>query len=442
MTSLDFEYGSHTVQSLVHLYAAGQLNLEPGFQRNSVWSMKDRRSLIESMCQNFPIPSIFLYKSTDGGRLKYVVIDGKQRIESVLTFQGARGFRGERFAALIEADPSRGPEPLDWSMLCRRGLEHRVMGYKVQTVEVSGDFSDIVELFVRINSTGKRLTTAERRHAKYYDSAFLRHAGALAERRKQFFRAGGVLSAGQIARMKHVELVSELMASIVQRGLINKKSALDGVIAGKTVAPRALTRAASELTTTLNRVGRMFPKLRETRFRNSAEFYSLAMLIWKLESQAAVLTDLRRNEQAEFMLRELSNGVDAVREQVRRARGARPEQQTYANYLLTIQGDTDSLATRQRREALLESLLGGIFEKKDEKRLFTAEQRRILWNQDGPRECTKCGDTLSWSNFTVDHVRPHSRGGATALHNAALLCRPCNSRKGNRLASARTRRAA
>ena len=37
-----------------------------------------------------------------------------------------------------------------------------------------------------------------------------------------------------------------------------------------------------------------------------------------------------------------------------------------------------------------------------------------------------------WSNFTIDHVKPHSRGGRTVMSNAALRCRRCNSRKGNR----------
>lgn len=57
-----------------------------------------------------------------------------------------------------------------------------VMGYKIQTVEVSGDLSEIIDLFVRINSTGKRLTGAEKRHARFYRSEFLRQAEKVARR--------------------------------------------------------------------------------------------------------------------------------------------------------------------------------------------------------------------------------------------------------------------
>ena len=97
------------------------------------------------------------------------------------------------------------------------------MGYKFQTVEITGDLADIIVLFVRINSTGKRLTGAEKRHARFFRSEFLKQAGHLAERKKRFFLDNRILSVGQVSRMKHVELVCEFMASIQAKGLINKK---------------------------------------------------------------------------------------------------------------------------------------------------------------------------------------------------------------------------
>jgi hypothetical protein len=436
---LSFEYGSKTLQEFIHLYDNGQLNLEPGFQRNSVWTTNDRRKLIESVCTSRPVPSVFLYRSKDKhGRLKYDVIDGKQRLESVLFFTGASGFRGDRFDVLFALPGAAESEWYDWRWLQKKGHESLVTGYKVQTVEVSGDLADIIDLFVRINSTGKRLTNAEKRHAKYYHSAFLRLAGRIAERRRQFFLENRVMSAGLISRMKHVEFVSELMASILSRGPINKKTALDSIIGGQTLPMRDLARSEHEFTHTLNRLMKMFPRLRETRFKNSVDLYTLFMLMWDLDQNGAILTDRKRNRQAEQLLIWLSGGVDAVRDQIRKAKGAQPDQQMFADYVLTIQGDTDSLATRQRRAALVRQLLGGIFERKDEKRGFTAEQRRLIWNIDVDKRCRGCNDRLSWTNFTIDHVKPHSLGGRSSRQNAALLCRSCNSRKGNR----RTRRRA
>jgi hypothetical protein len=356
----------------------------------------------------------------------------------MLTFQGAKGFRGERFSVAMQLPGAAKAEDFDWRRLRHRGHEHLLMAYKIQTVEVSGDLADIINLFVLINSTGKRLTGAEKRHAKYYHSTFLRQAGRLAEQRREFILRNRIMSVGQLRRMKHVELVSELLASILAGNLLNKKSALNSIIGGQTMTPRQLKSASSQFTRTLNRLSRMFPKLKETRLRNSADLYSLFMYVWALEQRGAILTNHRRNGQAQDLLIWLSSGVDQVRAQQRKAEGARPDQRMFADYVLTVQGDTDSFATRKRRELVLDQLLGGIFERKDEKRGFTLEQRRLLWNSDQEKKCRSCRKKLTWSNFTVDHIRPHSKGGRTSLKNAALLCGSCNSRKGNR----RRRRAA
>lgn len=64
MKVLDFISGSKDVRDFVSLFNEGRLNLEPGFQRQSVWTTNDRKTLIKSVIQNYPIPSVFLYKSS------------------------------------------------------------------------------------------------------------------------------------------------------------------------------------------------------------------------------------------------------------------------------------------------------------------------------------------------------------------------------------------
>ncbi|MFO7535275.1 MAG: DUF262 domain-containing protein [Kiritimatiellia bacterium] len=433
MHSLDFDYGDKTINEFVLLFNNGQLNLEPGFQRDSVWSGSDRQKLIESILQKYPIPSVFLYRQEENGKLSYDVIDGKQRLETVLMYQGAGYFRRNRFAVKQRLGNDEDVEEWDWKKIQKRGRENLLMGYKFQTVEIRGDLSDIITLFVRINSTGKRLTGAERRHAKFFSSPFLRQAGILAEKKKQYFEQNRILSSGQVSRMKHVELVCELMASIVEKGLINKKNALDGIIGGQSVDPRALRRALQETTRILNLLKKMFPDLRKTRFANSVDFYSLFYLIWEMDQEGSILTDAKRNKQAQKLMVWLSSGVDSVRQQQRKAEGANSDQRLFADYLLTVQGDTDSRATRQRRSEILRKVLGGLFEKKDAQRGFSIEQRRLLWHSDDRKRCPTCHEALSWSNFTIDHIKPHALGGKSALSNAALMCRSCNSRKGKRL---------
>src|SRR5947208_8270515 len=86
--SMSHRLGDKTITDIINLYEDDLLNLETGFQRQSVWSDRDRAKLIDSILRNYPLPAIFLYRREEDGRIIYDVIDGKQRIESILMFIG------------------------------------------------------------------------------------------------------------------------------------------------------------------------------------------------------------------------------------------------------------------------------------------------------------------------------------------------------------------
>lgn len=433
MRAIEFTYGSKDVQDFMSLYSENRLNLEPGFQRQSVWSPNDRKKLILSIIQNYPVPSVFLYKTVDErGRLKFDVLDGKQRLESILMFAGLGKFRRDKYEIKTSLETDSDPDYWDWNSLKKYGHEHRITGYRIQTVEVSGELSDIIDLFVRINSTGKRLTSQEKRHAKFYSSSFLKAAGQLGNRYLSFFHENRIMTHGLTSRMKHVELICELMASIHTQQLLNKKTALDKIISGEVIQQKNLLKCKSDFIKTINLIKKIFPNLKSTRFAFSAEFYSLFMMVWQFDRDKLILTDIKRNRQAQKLLEWLSNGVDELRAQISKAKGAAPEQQIFARYLFTTRGDSDSSATRNRRAEVLIQLFGGLFEKKDQQRIFNKEQRRLLWNSESSKNCTSCGTTLTWENFTIDHIKPHALGGPSVLTNAALMCQSCNSKKGKR----------
>jgi hypothetical protein len=432
LQQLSPDFSERSIDQLLLSFRNGQINLTPGFQRKSVWTLPDRRRLVQSLVEGYPLPSIFLYQRDFNGKLIYDVIDGKQRLETIFMFMGQGRFRRDRFETRL--DLGDGWDWFDWKSIQRYypRLVASINAYKIQTVEIRGELPKIIDLFVRINSTGKRLTSGERRHATFYDSPFLKAAERLVEKFEKYLRNEKILSQAQIDRMKGVELFSELLMSVQNGGPINKKTSLDRAIGNDTVNGNTLHRIVGEVSTTLRIVKRLFPNLRETRFRNSAEFYSLFLLIWEMNKEKFVLTDRKRNTIAFSMLRKLSTEVDQLREQLRKAKPGKVQQRLYQDYLLTVQGDTDSSATRDRRRNLLKGVLWSIFERKDEKRTFTIGQRRILWNTEHLQICPRCRKPLHWQDISVDHVRAHTRGGRTNLANAQLMHRRCNSSKGSR----------
>lgn len=427
-------FGEHTINELSLMFRNHQINLEPGFQRRSVWTWNDRRRLIQSIVTSYPVPNIFLYRRSRNGRLVYDVIDGKQRLEAIFMFTRLGRFKRDWFD--VKLDVGEGLDWYNWQELRRHFPDHRAAfeSYKIPTVEVTGELADIVDLFVRINSTGKRLTSGEKRHARFYKSPFLKEADHLVARFRRYLEDTRILSAGQIERMKGTELFAEILMSIHQGSPINKKTSLDRAIGNDSVNGNTLSRLSREFTRAIRLVRRMFPVLKQVRMRNSTEFYSLVLLVWEIDHAGFVLSDRRRNRIAFELLKQLSLGVDALREQLRKARPARAGQRVFSDYLLTVQGDTDSSANRERRREILRGLLWTLFDRKDENRTFSSEQRRIIWHSDENKKCARCGKTLRWGEFTADHVRAWSRGGETSLRNAQPMHRSCNSRKGARAA--------
>lgn len=155
MGELRHDVNQKMVQEIVSLYKSGYLNLSPGFQRDSVWTTADRRGLIDSIFRNYPLPAIFLYRRHENGTIIYDVIDGKQRIESILRYMGV--IRGDRFEVTLQLGEEEKPERYSWNALGRKHRQEKILGYNLRTIEVDGDFSDIVDIFVRINSIQLRI---------------------------------------------------------------------------------------------------------------------------------------------------------------------------------------------------------------------------------------------------------------------------------------------
>jgi hypothetical protein len=427
--SINHRPENRTITDIQNLFEDQLLNLEPGFQRQSVWSERDRAKLIDSILRNYPLPAIFFYRREENGQIIYDVIDGKQRVESILMFMGK--MRG-RYYVKTQLPGSDEAQWVNWKRLCRLKIQHLITGYRIPVIEVDGELGDIIEVFVRINSTGKPLTPQEKRHAKYFNSALLKEADRLARRYESRLVKMGVLSRSQITRMKHVELICELMLSTHRGDVINKKAALDRVMKTDDFSARDISKSSRKTVTALNRVRHMFPRLRSTRFNKITDFYSLVMLVARFEDEGLILTDRRRNRLAWDLMVAFSNKVDALRERQRKLETIKPDQELYRHYLQTVLQATDEYNQRKARETILRGILGTLFAKKDSQRGFTSEQRRLIWNSAGSSRCKSCGKALSWVEFTLDHIDPHSRGGRSRLDNVALMCRTCNSSKGNR----------
>lgn len=57
-------------------------------------------------------------------------------------------------------------------------------------------------------------------------------------------------------------------------------------------------------------------------------------------------------------------------------------------------------------------------------------QKIFIWIRDKTK-CVYCESNLSISEFTIDHVKPVSKGGTDDYNNVVCSCKSCNQLKGN-----------
>lgn len=74
-----------SIGEIVNMYKDDELIINPDFQRLFRWEIGQKSKLIESLLLGIPLPSIFVFETDDA---KWELIDGLQRISTILEFMG------------------------------------------------------------------------------------------------------------------------------------------------------------------------------------------------------------------------------------------------------------------------------------------------------------------------------------------------------------------
>lgn len=92
---------------LFRMYSQGSLEIQPEFQRDVVWKNPGRTRFIDSLIKQLPIPSMCF--SLDYKTQKWQVIDGLQRISTIVAFLGDENWTLSR---LDDIDPAISGQPV------------------------------------------------------------------------------------------------------------------------------------------------------------------------------------------------------------------------------------------------------------------------------------------------------------------------------------------
>jgi hypothetical protein len=139
----NFNYQTYTIRRLTEMASTGSLDLNPDWQRGSVWTREQKPKLIDSLENGYPVPHLVIWTRPHG---RYVMVDGKQRTETLISYTKDE-FTYDKllFSQKTEADKETFLDK-----------ELNVLVFKACVDE---DF--IVEFFERINTESKQLSNGE-----------------------------------------------------------------------------------------------------------------------------------------------------------------------------------------------------------------------------------------------------------------------------------------
>lgn len=195
----------------IDMDAQQRLNLTPEYQRYSVWTYKDKQFFLDSVLQNYPCPAVYLHKEhTERGPV-YNVVDGKQRLTTILDFHAGRIRLGKKFGI----EKFRGLKFKDLPESVKASFYNYT--FTVEQFRADGDV-EWGGIFERVNKNQKKLTEQELRHARFGGWLISRAESEVLD--QSFWRDLGVSSRTRASRMKDVEFVSLLMLVILERDYV------------------------------------------------------------------------------------------------------------------------------------------------------------------------------------------------------------------------------
>jgi len=296
----------------------------------------------------------------EDGTSQYAIVDGQQRIRAILQFMGADRDEAEReydCFSLQYLDPiadfyNRTFEDLS----AERKRDFFAYPLAVQEINDADD-DDVRKIFARLNKYLTKLSPQELRNA-IYSGPFVKLANELTD--DEYWAENRIVSAAIIRRMGDIEFVSELLIGVLDGPQSGKSEVIDEYyqrfeeyddeFPGQGEAKRRFAR-------TLGLIQGLIPDIKESRWRNRTDFYSLFVAI-----SHKLRTHVVRETEFEVLGNKLEGFADQVDSSIQSPQVKAP--QYVSDYAQAhVKGTTDKSRRAARHQSLLR-VIDSFFEEK------------------------------------------------------------------------------
>ena len=226
---LQVQKTTYAIVDILEWQRTGSLDLQPYYQRRSVWNPRVKSLLIDSLLRGYPIPLVFLHNRLDVVTSKTVrqVVDGQQRLRTILSYIDIDSLQNidewDSFSVLKSHNEDFAG--LTFQQLPEE-VQTRILHTSLSINVLPSDIDDvtILSIFQRMNSTGFKLNDQEIRNATYFGE-FKECSYKLAYSQNQMWERWGIFDRQEVAQMREVELTSDLMGLLISRKILGKSKA-------------------------------------------------------------------------------------------------------------------------------------------------------------------------------------------------------------------------
>jgi hypothetical protein len=348
-----FDARSYSIADFLEWHAANLLDLSPKFQRRGVWTRAAKSFLIDTVLRGKPMPKVLLTQDLVGKKNVRTVVDGQQRIRTILEFASG-GFTvlkahnadnaGKTFSELDEE------------------IQAGILQYEVGVdLLYNVSLADMLDIFARINTYSVTLNRQEKLNAKYL-GVFKTTAFELGHLYINYILDGGILTEKQVSRMGEAQLASDLLVSIVG-GVQTVKNIERYYKEFEFVEniPIAISDAITVYTSVMGVVGMIYSpeELKNNNWSRPHWFYTLFTCVAHAFSPLVGLEGLPRPEVSEAAIANWKNALDdlSARYDEYTENGEEDVPAVFAKFINYAQRrTTDTEARRERAKFVLNSI--------------------------------------------------------------------------------------
>jgi hypothetical protein len=210
-----FDSRTYNISDFVEWQNSGLLELDPDFQRRSVWPEKAKSYLIDTILRGLPIPKLIIHQKMAQSRNIRVVIDGQQRLRSIFEYIN----NNFKISKIHNEDLSQFyfdelPEDIrDSFFQFELGVD----------VIFNITYEEMLDIFQRLNSFTATLKPQEILNSKYL-GYFKNYVFDYGRKYAKYFIDGEVLTKYQVTRMAEAELSTNFFVALINGVQTNKNN--------------------------------------------------------------------------------------------------------------------------------------------------------------------------------------------------------------------------